>query len=161
MTGKSKLSFLDSSFSSDDDDSSVKPTSKQSKPCDDPSDSKATISFVSASSSSSSSSSLGKYYILKKLEKSNLVAKTSYLGNPVSSSTPTSKQPPITVNEKISKSMIRFKRTLSRSDVELSGYVESNGDHSRNDSGITRSRESSDTDTTIAILAAVIVKVRF
>ena len=161
MTGKSKLSFLDSSFSSDDDDSSVKPTSKQSKPCDDPSDSKATISFVSASSSSSSSSSLGKYYILKKLEKSNLVAKTSYLGDPVSSSTPTSKQPPITVNEKISKSMITFKRTLSRSDVELSGYVESNGDHSRNDSGITRSRESSDTDTTIAILAAVIVKVRF
>ena len=57
--------------------------------------------------------------------------------------------------------MIRFKRTLSRSDVELSGYVETNGDHSRNDSGITRSRESSDTDTTIAILAAVIVKVRF
>ena len=134
MTGKSKLSFLDSSFSSDDDDSSVKPTSKQSKPCDDPSDSKATISFVSASSSSSSSSSLGKYYILKKLEKSNLVAKTSYLGDPVSSSTPTSKQPPITVNEKISKSMIRFKRTLSKSDVELSGYVESNGGHSRNDS---------------------------
>ena len=149
MTGKSKLSFLDSSFSSDDDDSSVKPTSKQSKPCDDPSDSKATISFVSASSSSSSSSSsLGKDYILKKFEKSNLVAKTSYLGNPVSFSTSTSKQPPITVNEKISKSMIRFKRTLSRSDVELSGYVESNGDHSRNDSGITRSRESSDTDTT-------------
>ena len=147
MTGKSKLSFLDSSFSSDDDDSSVKPTSKQSKPCDDPSDSKATISFVSASSSSSSSS-LGKYYILKKLEKSNLVAKTSYLGDPVSSSTPTSKQPPITVNEKISKSMIRFKRTLSRSDVELSGYVESNGGHSRNDSWITRSQESSDTDTT-------------
>ena len=141
----------------------MKPTSKQSKLCDDPSDSKATITFVSASSSSSSSSSssLGKDYILKKLEKSNLVAKTSYLGNPVSSSTPTSKQPPITVNEKISKSMIRFKRTLSRSDVELSGYVESNGDHSRNDSGITRSRESSDTDTTIAILAAVIVKVRF
>ena len=57
--------------------------------------------------------------------------------------------------------MIRFKRTLSRSDVELSGYVETNGDHSRNDSEITRSRESSDTDTTIAILAAVIVKVRF
>ena len=140
----------------------MKPTSKQSKLCDDPSDSKATISFVSASSSSSSSSSsLGKDYILKKLEKSNLVAKTSYLGNPVSSSTPTSKQPPITVNEKISKSMIRFKRTLSRSDVELSGYVETNGDHSRNDSGMTRSRESSDTDTTIAILAAVIVKVRF
>ena len=137
----------------------MKPKSKQSKPCDDPSDAKATISFVSASSSSSSS--LGKDYILKKLEKSNLVAKTSYLGNPVSFSTPTSKQPPITVNEKISKSMIRFKRTLSRSDVELSGYVETNGDHSRNDSGITRSRESSDTDTTIAILAAVIVKVRF
>ena len=127
----------------------MKPTSKQSKPCDDPSDSKATISFVSASSSSSSSSSsLGKDYILKKFEKSNLVAKTSYLGNPVSFSTSTSKQPPITVNEKISKSMIRFKRTLSRSDVELSAYVESNGDHPRNDSGITRSRESSDTDNT-------------
>ena len=127
----------------------MKPTSKQSKPCDDPSNSKTTISFVSASSSSSSSSSsLAKDYILKKLEKSNLVAKTSYLGNPVSSSTPTSKQPPITVNEKISKSMIRFKRTLSRSDVELSAYVESNGDHPRNDSGITRSRESSDTDNT-------------
>ena len=126
----------------------MKPTSKQFKPCDDPSNSKTTISFASASSSSSSSSSLGKDYILKKLEKSNLVVKTSYLGNPMSSSTSTSKQPPITVNEKISKSMIRFKRTLSRSDVELSGYVECNGDHSRNDSEITRSRESSDTDTT-------------
>ena len=72
----------------------------------------------------------------------------SGLGNPVSASTPASKQPPITVNENISKSMIRFKRTLSRSVDELSHYVESKGDHSRNDSGIIRSRESSDTDTT-------------
>ena len=63
-------------------------------------------------------------------------------------STPTSKQPFITVNENISKNMIRFKRTLSRSDDALSHYVESKGDHSRNDKGITRSRESSDTDTT-------------
>ena len=137
------ISFLDSSFSSEDDDSSLTPTSKQTKPGDDPSNPKATRSFVSASSSS-----LGKDYILKKLGKSNSVAKLSGLGNSVSASTPTSKQPPITVNENISKSMIRFKRTLSRSVDELSHYVESKGDHSRNDSGIIRSRESSDTDTT-------------
>ena len=136
------ISFLDSSFSSEDDDSSLTPTSKQTKPGDDPYDPKATRSFVSASSSS-----LGKDYILKKLGKSNSVAKLSGLGNSVSASTPTSKQPPITVNENISKSMIRFKRTLSRSVDELSHYVESKGDHSGNDSGITRSRESSDTDT--------------
>ena len=137
------ISFLDSSFSSEDDDSSLTPTSKQTKPGDDPYDPKATRSFVSASSSS-----LGKDYILKKLGKSNSVAKLSGLGNSVSASTPTSKQPPITVNENISKSMIRFKRTLSRSVDELSHYVESKGDHSGNDSGITRPRESSDTDTT-------------
>ena len=137
------ISFLDSSFSSEDDDSSLTPTSKQTKPGDDPYDPKATRSFVSASSSS-----LGKDYILKKLGKSNSVAKLSGLGNSVSASTPTSKQPPITVNENISKSMIRFKRTLSRSVDELSHYVESKGDLSGNDSGITRSRKSSDTDTT-------------
>ena len=145
MTGQLSLSFLDSSFSSYDNDSSSKPTSKQAKPCDDRSDSKATRCFVSASSSSSS---LAKDYILKKVRKSNSVTKTSGFGNPVSSSTPTSKQPPITVNEKISKSMIRFKRSLSRSDDEVSHYVESEGDHSRNDSGMIRSRENSDTDTT-------------
>ena len=99
-------------------------------------------------SSSSSSSSLGKDYILKNLEKSNSVAKTSGLGNPVSVLTPASKQPPISVNENISKSIIRFRRTLTRSDDELSHYVESKGDHSRNDIGITRSPESSDTNTT-------------
>ena len=137
------ISFLDSSFSSEDDDSSLTPTSKQTKPGDDPSDPMATRSSVSASSPS-----LGKDYILKKLGKLNSVAKMSGLGNPVSASTPTSKQPPITVNENISKSMIRFKRTLSRSVDELSHYVESKGDHSGNDSGITRSQESSDTDTT-------------
>ena len=144
MTGQVNLSFLDSSLSSYDNDSSSKPTSKQAKSCDDPSDSKATRCFVSASSSSS----FGKDYILKKVRKSNSVTKTSGFGNPVSSSTPTSKQPPITVNENISKSMIRFKRSLSRSDDEVSHYVESEGDHSRNDSGMIRSRESSDTDTT-------------
>ena len=148
MAGKLNLSFLDSSFSSDGNDSSMKPTPKQAKPGDDPSNSKAIRSFVSASSSSSSSSSLSKYYILKKIGNSNSVAKTSGLGNPVSASTPTSKKPHITVNENISKNMISFKRTLSRSDDELSHYVESKADHFRNDSGITRSRESSDTDTT-------------
>ena len=63
---------------------------------------------------------------------------------------PTSKQPPISVNENISKSIIRTKRTLNRSDDEneLGNYVESKGDHSRNDTGITRSPESFDTDTT-------------
>ena len=150
MTGKLNLSFLDSSFSSDGNDSSLKLTPKQAKPGDDPGNSKATRSFVSASSSSSSasSSSLSKDYILKKIGKSNSVSKTSGLGNPVSASTPTNKKLHITVNENISKNMIRFKRTLSRSDDELSHYVESKGHHFRNDSGRIRSRESSDTDTT-------------
>ena len=58
MTGKLYLSFPDSSFSSDDVDSSLKPTAKQAKHFDDPSHWKATRSFVSSSSSSSSSSSL-------------------------------------------------------------------------------------------------------
>ena len=132
------------------------PTSKQTKPGDNPSDPKATRSFVSASSSS-----LGKDYILKKLGKSNSVAKMSGLGNPVSASTPTSKQPPITVNENICKSMIRFKRTLSRSDDELSHYMERKGDHSGNDSGITRLRESSDNDTTTSNSCSSIGKGKF
>lgn len=97
---------------------------------------------------SSSSSSLSKDYILKKLGKSNSLAKTSDLRNPLSASMPTAEQTPITVNESIGKSIIRLKRTLIRSDNELSHYVESKGDHSRNDSRITRSPESSDTNTT-------------
>ena len=80
------ISFLDSSFSSEDDDSSLTPTSKQTKPDDDPSDPMATRSSVSASSPS-----LGKDHVLKKLGKLYSVAKMSGLRNPVSASTPTSK----------------------------------------------------------------------
>ena len=118
MTEKLNLSFLNSSFSADDDDSSLKPTAKQSQSCDDASHSEASRGFVS-----SSSSSLGKDYILKKLRKSMPAS--------MSASMPTSKQGHITVNEDIHKSIIRFKRTLSRSDDELSHYMESKGDDSR------------------------------
>ena len=134
MTEKLNLSFLNSTFLADDDDSSLKPTAKQSKPCDDATHSKASRGFFS-----SSSSSLGKDYILKKLGKSMPAS--------MSVSMPTSKQPPITVNEDIRKSLIRFKRALSRSDDQLSHYMESKGDDSKNDTGIARSPQSSFADT--------------
>ena len=91
-----------------------------------------------------------KGYFLKKLGKSNSVAEACGLGNPVSASMPMSKQPPLSVSKNISKSIIRFKRTLNRSDDknELGNYVESKRDYSRNDTGTTRSPESFDTGTT-------------
>ena len=135
MTEKLNLSFLNSSFSADDDDSSLKPTAKQFKPCDDANHSKASRGFVS----SSPSSSLGKHYILKKLGKSMPAS--------MSASVPKTKQAPITVNEDIRKSLIRFKRTLSRSDDKLSHYMESKGGDSKNDIGIARSPQSSFADT--------------
>ena len=45
-------------------------------------------------------------------------------------------QLPIAVNENTNKSIGRFKKTLSRSDDELSHYVGSKGDYSKNDSRI-------------------------
>ena len=98
---------------------------------------------------------------MKKLGKSNSIAKTSGLGNPVSALTPTSEQSSITVNENISKSIIRFKRALSRSDDEHSHYVESQGDRSRNDRGITRSPESFETNTTTSSSCSSNVKGKF
>ena len=87
----------------------------------------------------------------------------SGLGNPVSASTPTSKQPFMSVNGYISKSIIRSKRTLNRSDDgnELSHSVENKGDHSRNDSGTTRSPESSGNNTTTSNSCSSNVKSKF
>ena len=79
----------------------------------------------------------------------------------MSALTPTSEQSSITVTENISKSIIRFKRALSRSDDEHSHYVESQGDRSRNDRGITRSPESFETNTTTSSSCSSNVKGKF